>query len=180
MQFLGTLQEEHKPWRVKNFPDSPPHQPMLGLVEEYGELIAAINAHDLTGNAAEIEDAVGDIFVFAADFCSRHGLSLQDVYRQAEYPITVAYGGKRIQILAERTASVALGNLAHTVLKKEQGIRGSDAYHQVRMVQFLGTFLKSVDLIAEVSNVTTENAIKDTWFRVCERDWSKNRTNGEV
>ena len=95
------LQEEHKEWREKNFPDSTDHQPLLGCVEELSELIdmifpiaiaqkLGVIAHSqLKGEQnirftqeehdEKIKDAVGDLLIFLTDYCTRRGYDLQDL-----------------------------------------------------------------------------------------------------
>ena len=35
---IADLQEEHRLWVEHNFPDQEQHQPLLGIIEEVGEL----------------------------------------------------------------------------------------------------------------------------------------------
>ena len=80
---LVTLQQEHEVWRKKNFPNSKFWHPVLGLIEEVGELCHAVLKRDqgirgdIAVHNAEIDDAVGDILIYLVDFCNREGISLQ-------------------------------------------------------------------------------------------------------
>ena len=81
------LQEQHKAWRDKNFPGD--HNgstlPILGVMEELGELSHAVLKHEqgIRGfdNEAKFKeaasDAVADIIVFLTDFCTNHDIDLQ-------------------------------------------------------------------------------------------------------
>ncbi len=80
---LRQLQEEQRPWVKHNFPGRHPYYPLLGLMEELGELSHA-HLKSLQGirtsedhDAAKI-DAVADIVIFLADYCSGNGIDLQD------------------------------------------------------------------------------------------------------
>lgn len=80
---LTRLQVEVNEWTEKNFPNSVPHQPLLGLTEEVGELSHAHLKgeqgirHTPEEVAAMKEDAVGDILVYLADYCNKSGIDIQ-------------------------------------------------------------------------------------------------------
>lgn len=84
MLTLQQLQTEVEAWQRINFKDKKPYQPLLGIVEEVGELS---HAHlkleqGIRGSKEEHElakiDAVGDIVVYLADYCTQNHISLQD------------------------------------------------------------------------------------------------------
>lgn len=80
---LRRIQEEQRAWSHHNFGDQPSWKPLLGVVEEVGEL-----AHAHLKRAQQIRtgedhttatsDAVGDIMIFLMDFCSSVRIDLQD------------------------------------------------------------------------------------------------------
>lgn len=80
---LADLQAEHAAWAGRNFPDAEPWEPLVGATEELGELAHAhLKGHQGIRHAPdEIEtkkaDAVGDILVYLAHYCTLNGLSLQ-------------------------------------------------------------------------------------------------------
>lgn len=82
------LQKEQAEWALKNFGDAPSHQPLLGVGEEVGELMHAhlkseqkirINQDHM----ADKKDAIGDIVIYLADYCTREGISLNKCVRDA-------------------------------------------------------------------------------------------------
>jgi len=81
---LKKLQEEQKSWVNHNFGERPSWHPLLGVVEEVGELAHAYLKReqgirveeDHTENA---KDAVADIVIYLADFCSAEGFDLQQI-----------------------------------------------------------------------------------------------------
>jgi NTP pyrophosphatase (non-canonical NTP hydrolase) len=90
-QFLDFLQEKAQLWREHSFP--PEHRTAvlqaLGVSEESGELAHAtlkreqgIRGTDEEHAAAE-RDAVGDIVIYLAGFCSSRGYSLQQCVEDA-------------------------------------------------------------------------------------------------
>ncbi|KKL69661.1 hypothetical protein LCGC14_2112650, partial [marine sediment metagenome] len=80
---LRQLQEEQRPWVQHNFGDRPDWMPLLGVMEELGELahahikqaqgIRTREDHDANG-----QDAVADVVIFLADYCSARGWDLHD------------------------------------------------------------------------------------------------------
>lgn len=78
------LQQETAEWRDKNFPGYTPEDQLLGAIEELGELAHAhLKAKQgIRGNENlqhQAEDAVGDLIIYLAGYCSAAGLELQEV-----------------------------------------------------------------------------------------------------
>jgi NTP pyrophosphatase (non-canonical NTP hydrolase) len=79
---LRQLQDDQRPWVAHNFPNREPWHPLLGIVEEVGELAHAHlkQAQGIRGTFAEHHekkiDAVGDTIIYLADYCSAVGIDL--------------------------------------------------------------------------------------------------------
>lgn len=79
--WIAQLQDEVREWAKYNFPNAEPWEPLVGLMEEVGELSHAhLKKHQKirineNHDAAKI-DAVGDIVIYLADYCWRNGISL--------------------------------------------------------------------------------------------------------
>jgi len=78
---LSELQSNAKTWADHNFPKAEPWEPLVGAMEELGELSHAHlkehqNIRIETNYLLDKEDAVGDIIVYLADYCNRNGLDL--------------------------------------------------------------------------------------------------------
>ena len=79
---LWDLQDQVKKWSLHNFGQVPRWQPLLGAVEEVGELAHSFLKREqkIRGTDEEHEanekDAIGDIVVYLADFCWRSGYDL--------------------------------------------------------------------------------------------------------
>lgn len=79
---LIELQRQNWDWAQHNFPNATPVEPLLGVVEEVGELSHAFlkKQQGIRGSSeqhnAAMADAVGDIVIYLADFCNRNELSL--------------------------------------------------------------------------------------------------------
>jgi NTP pyrophosphatase (non-canonical NTP hydrolase) len=76
---LEKFQGEVSEWTRRNFGDQPAYRPLLGAVEEIGELAHAHLKEEqkIRGTAEELQalakDAVGDVIVYLADYCGRRG-----------------------------------------------------------------------------------------------------------
>ena len=84
---LRKLQEEQKPWVKHNFGDRPAWMPILGIMEELGELAHAFlkRAQGIRTNedhSEDIKDAVADIVIFLSDFCSSEGIDFESVVQE--------------------------------------------------------------------------------------------------
>ena len=81
---LDELQEDVCRWTCHNFPKAPPHQPLLGIVEEVGELSHAhlkleqgIRTDE--NHVLKAKDAVGDIIIYLLHYCNIHGWNLNEI-----------------------------------------------------------------------------------------------------
>ena len=82
MGILRQLQDQQKVWVKHNFGDRPAWQPLLGAVEEIGELAHAHlkHAQNIRVSESHIEnakDAVADTIIYLADYCSAMGFDLE-------------------------------------------------------------------------------------------------------
>lgn len=82
---LSDLQMEHEYWVHRNFPHETTYQAFLGMVEEMGELAHAMlkSEQGIRGMSMEAArdakiDAVGDLVIFLAGFCTMHGINLEE------------------------------------------------------------------------------------------------------
>jgi NTP pyrophosphatase (non-canonical NTP hydrolase) len=86
---LATFQRQVDVWRKYNFPKSLPYQPLLGAVEEMGELVHAHLKQEqgIRGTPEEHQaaksDAVGDVFVYLAHYCAMNNLWLPECVHNA-------------------------------------------------------------------------------------------------
>lgn len=83
---LRKLQDEQKPWVLHNFGERPAWMPLLGAMEELGELAHAHlkeaqgirNTEDHVANA---KDAIADIIIYLADYSSARGFDLEEIVK---------------------------------------------------------------------------------------------------
>lgn len=84
MSLIRMLQAEHLRWVKHNFPNQIPHQPLLGMVEEVGELSHAHLKEEqgirgMTGPEvmdAKI-DALGDLFIYMMSYANSNNIDLE-------------------------------------------------------------------------------------------------------
>lgn len=73
-----------------------------------------------------------------------------------------------------------LGELAHHLLKRMQGIRGDGVDHEAEIKDALSDFIIfSMDL-ADREGFIIQDAVVDTWAQVRERDWVKFPHDGRM
>lgn len=79
------LQLEHRDWVEYNFPNREPYYHLLGAVEELGELAHAHlkGLEKVRGTSeehkAKAQDAIGDVIIFLAGYCTDQGFDLQEI-----------------------------------------------------------------------------------------------------
>lgn len=73
-RLLKSLQIDANSWARQNFPDNEQWMPLVGAMEELGELAHAFlkTKQGIRGytSVAEQEDAIGDIVIYLTDFCN--------------------------------------------------------------------------------------------------------------
>jgi NTP pyrophosphatase (non-canonical NTP hydrolase) len=81
---LSQLQSEHAEWLEYNFPSQREYQPLLGMVEELGELAHAhlkheqgIRGYTTTEYFRDAEDAIGDFVIYLASYCNTNAINLE-------------------------------------------------------------------------------------------------------
>lgn len=98
---FGRLQKQAAEWADRQYLSGIPHQSLLGVVEEHGELAEALLGQMLVGkvahaqlktedgirgsaeeHAANAQDAIGDLTVFLSRFCERRGWDYQQIVEQ--------------------------------------------------------------------------------------------------
>lgn len=90
---LQTFQAVHKLWLEHNFPGQLPHQALLGIGEEVGELMHAHLKHEQKIRAYSTEsevqfrrdamDAIGDIMVYIASYCNTNKFDMAECLKMA-------------------------------------------------------------------------------------------------
>ncbi len=82
MTTLKQLQREQQEWSEYNFGPHDGWEPLLGVMEEVGELSHA-HLKDVQGIRTDENhkmakvDAVGDILIYLADYCTQEGIDME-------------------------------------------------------------------------------------------------------
>jgi NTP pyrophosphatase (non-canonical NTP hydrolase) len=192
---LHQLQKEQVPWVKHNFGDRPLHQPLLGLIEELGELSGAL--HGLEGCIGDVDwsdaskdvvDAIADITVFLCDYASGIGASMSGLQIRCRAPRTHIVSPLSLEEgrgWAEVHATVLLmlqhvGGIAHHHLKSEQGIRGTKGEHYAKKVEFIKELLHELVTLSSMLEVDFIDTVEQVWAEVKRRDWKKNPGTADV
>ena len=79
------FQAMHRLWLDHNFPAQLEHEPLLGIIEEAGELAHAHLKHgqgirgiDREEFERQATDAIGDIMIYIASYCNATGLDMAE------------------------------------------------------------------------------------------------------
>ena len=84
LESIRAMQAAHKVWLDHNFPNQQPHDGLLGISEEVGELCHAHlkGQQGIRHTPEQIEelkfDALGDIFIFMLSYCNTNEIQLAD------------------------------------------------------------------------------------------------------
>jgi NTP pyrophosphatase (non-canonical NTP hydrolase) len=70
------------------------------------------------------------------------------------------------------------GELAHAVLKRAQGIRGTDLEHQHDERDAVGDIVIYLAGFCSSRGYNFEHCVKTAWYQVAARDWDKHKQNG--
>lgn len=88
MKDLEQIQREQHEWTTRVFGPQSPTLPLLGVVEEVGELCHAVLKREQgirldEDHIAGERDALGDIVIYMLDYCNRRGYSLLELVNDA-------------------------------------------------------------------------------------------------
>ena len=153
---LKQLQSEHNEWAERNFGAHEAWQPLVGMIEELGELAEARRE----GNVPKILDAIGDVMIFMCDFCSCVSFDFDELV-----------AGKRTKIFND-DLRIWAGKLCHHFLKKHQGIRGKADEHTQDIRIILHYIIGILDNQCVLLGTSVERVTVDTWQTVKVRDWT--------
>jgi hypothetical protein len=134
--------------------------PLLGIIEEAGELSEADCKRSLLG----IADALADIMIFALDYCSGMGWDVGALWTMPSSTGPAGFAG----ILQ------FLGKLSHAHLKAAQGIRVNEDHVAEGQKALAGLFAW---LRARDSGIVEKT--EETWQKVRKRDWKADPAKAE-
>lgn len=164
------FQGEVVKWAAHSFPRAQLHEPLLGVVEEIGELYEAFYLQNSSKapviKESEIDDAVGDIMIFLAHYCGLNGYDIMDCVDK--------YGREQEAMFAPFALSdvvMAAGRLCQAHLKSAQGVRGNR--HAEAAKRYVGHIVGALRILCELQKQDLTEVIGDVWSEVKKRDWKK-------
>lgn len=164
MDFIETLrkiQAEQVPWVLHNFGERPAEQPLLGIIEEFGELAECYR--DPKAPDDDELDALADALIFICDYCSARGWDVGELANGVE--------SMRLSPFSDILLGDALvycGRLSHAHLKRLQGIRANERHDDAARVA-----IRNLIAVAYHYLVGTDitSSVWATWEKVRQRDW---------
>lgn len=159
----SSLQVQLARWQNATYPGSTGTHFVLGVIEEVGELVEALNAGGkyekavsdmevLKADASKVVDAFADIVIYLMQLSTMYRIDLGVVGRGlvVHSIALMSERGARRETNPETRLIAACGELAHVALKESQGIRGmgDKAAARVAMSRAIHNVLLSVMLIA--------------------------------
>lgn len=165
------LQREQAEWCDRNFGKRQPHQPVLGLVEEWGEMLEAIR----DGKQDAVDDAIADLAIFGSDVATSFDFELSAIVQEADMS-DIPYHDVTTHV------PIALGKIAHHLLKFQQGIRGTPELHLAKIREGLVSVFIALFFLAKTSSAgkTLEQLTGEVWEKVRARDWKKDAAHAGV
>lgn len=166
MTTFETIQTEMVSWQEHNFPGRPGWIPLMGMVEEIGELVEASLVHD----EKEVLDAIGDVCIYLADYCNERQFNMSELWIELHKTITSYHWKSSWQVGLQ----IEIGKLAHAHIKEFQQIRMHEN-HPEQAKKAITAILFYLDRVAQLYQTVVETVALDTWQKVRQRDWQKNR-----
>jgi hypothetical protein len=154
--------------------------PLMGLVEEVGELARAVEMvpapHERSvenERKREMEDALGDIAIYLCDYCCRENIMIPI---RADLSRGDRYFNRVMGIVAY------LGQLYHCHLKRHQRIRGMHVLTQFQAARMeaLRGFVWHLEVCA-MDHIKNDllTILNGTWNKIVKkRDWHKDAAEG--
>lgn len=179
-------------WSLNNFSGSLPKvdDPVpwsllrcaAGMTEEVGELLEQIEMDTVHPRIEdEVEDALGDICIYALDFLAKSGVAFQDMitadleqnaWEKAYITAQADDYDSAVEVL---TTGLVIVNarLTHHTLKNSQGIRKQEN-HPEKMKHYMCHVWRLCYRIAEHYRWNLNWIVERTAKKVLKRDWTKN------
>jgi len=158
------IQDEQVPWVKHNFPGRPPHQPLMGITEELGEFVDALEvyAHQ------DMMDALADIMIYFCDYASACEIKVSDLYIES-----LNYFENRLQSIS------ILGKLHHHRLKLDQGIRKNEDHAAMTFEYMAKLFAWCHVTCLRKTGKPLVLVTTDVWENIVKkRDWQANKDSG--
>lgn len=167
------FQKEVNKWSKRNFGTGVKrlHQPLLGITEEFGELVRGFQVK----NTTEIKDAGGDLMIYLTDYCCQNKYDLATIVELSKSTFIDFTFEDRLLL----SMAVIIGKFNHCHLKIEQNIRNNEKL-QSDLVCHLATIIAYLNCFLVEYEMTLDECISFAWIEVRSRDWKKYPKNGKT
>lgn len=168
---IQELQDQQRPWVLRNFGERPAHWPLLGIGEELGELSHAQLKMEqgirgsLEEHHAAQKDAIADCIIFCSDYCSAMGWKLHVALGALEW--------SQVQVRARGGSGCDWTELA---LARAEAGKLDDCHINGGRVgpAVLGTIVMRLASYCTIRGWSLGEIVEETWAKVSKRDWKKN------
>jgi len=187
MLTIEEFQTQQLAWTQHNFGEAPEYHPLLGIVEEMGEL-AHSKLKSLQGirgsmaiHDAEGKDAIGDCTIFLTDYCTKKSWQLNEILNVTTFddlqkrctiePIGVQIGSSVppcVKLLLEAAHAAGKASIAECSSSRDSG----------RVA--LATFMGKLASYCAIRGWSLQEIVETTWAEVSKRDWTVNAQTGEA
>lgn len=134
----------------------------------------------MAADAADCNPIAEACSLFVPDRADLGGFSLAEFQREQQEWADRNFGEKASLIYAFMGMVEEVGELAHALLKADQGIRGSNAEHVAEARDAIGDLMVFTAQVCNRMGWDLEKVIQQTWAEVRQRDWKKFPKNGRT
>lgn len=181
---FNQMQNEHAIWVTKNFPNQPTERPLLGAIEELGELCHA-ELKLLQGIRGDSEkhitaakDAVGDVIIYLFHYCTLKGFNLSQCMMDYRFLQSMYLDKNTAQTLLN--VNKYLGKLSKTELKLLLTAKNNKEKLIEKVKNSLGELMNNLFAYCDLRGFKLEECLQTAFDEVMKRDWTKNKENGSV
>lgn len=103
--------------------------------------------------------------------------TLKDLQKEVAVWATHNFGNNREPFLG---VVEEVGELAHSILKRKQGIRGSEVEHNADIADAVADIVIYLADFCESEKIDLQTCVESTWNEVKKRDWIKFPKNGVI
>lgn len=150
------MQAQVGDWGQRNFGDQPLAHPLLGIIEELGEVVEDA----CTGNGEDAAEEIGDVVIYVMHYCHLRGWSFTEIWDGSGPP----------PVDGKWDLTKCMRFIARHHLKGAQGIRGGLAVHDPALKAVLGYTLFLLDWLLR-DGVSVWEVSLERWDTVMRRNW---------
>lgn len=173
--WLKKIQKEVKEWTDYNFPNQKPYQPLLGMLEELGELSHALLKGEqmIRGSRAENlekeKDAIGDFVVFSLNYCNCMEWDATN--------LSSRYFPRRFEDRSLHSLIFTLNSYLSTLQAAHREAETSGLNPRTFASRYLDYMYDCLEEYCSHRMWDLQKIVEETWQLVKRRDWRRNENN---